>query len=572
MSLGVTDDDIELINRGDPFSRSRRRRPSAASIGAGGAVLLFIGIALAFALSQPPFAPPDETAHLAYAHHIADFELPRITDAADAPDSAVQWQAELESQPDDRYRSTWVANHPPAFYVLTAPLIWLSDATHRSDGGLLFLRLANITFAAVGVGLTYLLARDLSGGNRRIGAAAAAIAALVPQGHAIFSEGMNDGLAFAAGTAVAWAAVRCVGTGAGRCTRRNLALLGAASVMCAGARSATLLVAVVAVGWVAAIRFHRHGGSFMHRVRAAAFVGLVGLGPAAVVFGWFYVRNWSLYGDFAGSDFLMDRFEREPRGSILEILSWGHMWSDLYHKLMSPSSTFGVPAPPGVNPLLLLAAVGVLAAAVVGRTGDVTGSHSGPTIRRSALALCVTIVLVVVVTVAQHVSNGGSRYARYLLPALGVGAALVAIGLDRLVRRALVAATIVLMAWWALRNVPSGVDPTAVRRDRDHGSPMPDVLQVLPGRPWMHTAAVVVIVGGCVAVATSLALDLLGRQRPTGRTATRRRGDSFVDDLGLGAGSVLHVRPDQADPEGQVGTFSRSGLSTRRGCHSRRPP
>ncbi len=58
---------------------------------------------------------------------------------------------------------------------------------------------------------TYLLARDLSGGVRRLGMAAAAIAALVPQGHTLFSEAMNDGLGFAAGTAVVWAGVRCIG-------------------------------------------------------------------------------------------------------------------------------------------------------------------------------------------------------------------------------------------------------------------------------------------------------------------------------------------------------------------------
>ena len=256
---------------------------------------------------------------------------------------------------------------------LTAPLIWLSNATDRADGGLMFLRLVNVTLAAIGVGLTYALARDVSGGVRRIGVAAAAIAALVPQGHAIFSEAMNDGLGFAAATAVVWAAVRCIGGTTGRWGNRDLALLGAAAAVCGGARITTLVVAVVAVGWVAATRLHRAGGSRRDRLSAAAIVGIVGLGPAALLFGWFYVRNWHLYGDFAGSEFLLDQFEREARAPMLEVLSWGHLWTDLYHKLMSPSPIFSVKAPPGVNPALLLAVVGVVIVAVLGRAGDVVG-------------------------------------------------------------------------------------------------------------------------------------------------------------------------------------------------------
>ena len=99
------------------------------------------------------------------------------------PTVAVQWQAERESGRDDRYRAVWVANHPPLHYVVAAPLIWLSNALDRPDGGLLLMRFVNIAFATAGVGFTYLLGRDLSGGVRRIGLAAALIAALVPQGH-----------------------------------------------------------------------------------------------------------------------------------------------------------------------------------------------------------------------------------------------------------------------------------------------------------------------------------------------------------------------------------------------------
>ncbi len=479
-------------------------RGHAVSIGLVGAVVVFVGISLLFAFEQPPFAPPDETAHLGYAHEIADLELPEITKPPDVPDSAVQWQAERESGRDDRYRAVWVANHPPLHYVVTAPLIWFADATDRPDGGLMLMRLANIAFAAAGVVFTYLLARDLSGGGRRIGVAAAAIAALVPQGTVLFSEAMNDGLGFAAATAVVWAGVRCIGTPSGRWERGDLVALGIAAAACAGARSATLLIAVVVVLWVAVTRFVTAPSTVGSRLASASTVVAYGLVPAAVLFGWYYVRNNQLYGDLAGSEFLLDRFGRIPRGSLFDVLRWGHLWVDLYHMLMSPSPLVTIRAPL-VNLVLLLVAMGLVIVAILGRTGDVVRRGVHGVVTRPALGLCIVVVFVVIVTVAQHVSGGGSRYARYLLPALGVAAALFALALDRLWPRVLPAITVVLMGWWALRNVPSGVDPAAERRPRDRGQPMPELLQVLPASPWLRTAAGVVIALGCIAVVISLA-------------------------------------------------------------------
>ena len=156
----------------------------------------------------------------------------------------------------------------------------------------------------------------------------------------------------------------------------------------------------------------------------------------------------------------------------------------------------------------MVAAIGLVVVAVPRRTGDIVRRGVHGVVTRPALGLCVTVVLVVVVTVAQHVSGGGSRYARYLLPALGVAAALMALGLDRVWPRVLPAVTVVLIGWWALRNVPSGVDPTAVRRPRDRGLPMPEALEVLPASPWLRTAAVVVIAIGCAA-----GRGLAGRRR-----------------------------------------------------------
>ena len=112
-------------------------------------------------------------------------------------------------------------------------------------------------------------------------------------------------------------------------------------------------------------------------------------------------------------------------------------------------------------------------------------------------------------TVAQHLAGGGSAYPRYLFPVLGVLAALVALGFDRLVAGALLAVVVAAMAGWAIKQMPIGVDPVWTRRPRDNGAVPPPALRVLPvGDGWRMAAAgligagaVVFVVGLCVALA-----------------------------------------------------------------------
>ncbi|HET9667162.1 MAG TPA: hypothetical protein VFP09_10415, partial [Desertimonas sp.] len=210
-------------NRRATGSPTTRRRVPTAVIGLIGVVIAFIGITAMFAFEQAPFYDSDEKAHLGYAHEIADFRLPEIDRQPDVPDSARQWQTERATARTAQHTGVWVANHPPLHYFMTAPLIWFAEATDRSDGGLLLMRFANLALAAVGVCFTYLLGTELGDGKRRIGLAAAAIVALVPQGHTYFSRGLNDGLAFAAGTALLWAGVRCLRRPT---DRRDLVILG----------------------------------------------------------------------------------------------------------------------------------------------------------------------------------------------------------------------------------------------------------------------------------------------------------------------------------------------------------
>lgn len=486
-------------------------------------VVAFIGIGALHALQQPPFWPTDETAHVGYAQEIASLRLPQIREFPEVPVEARQWQAERSMANDIRYRGVWVANHPPLHYAAVAPLIWIGDATGAADAGLILMRFANVAFAALGVVFTFLLASELTRRNHRLALLAAALAALVPQGHAVFSQGLNDGLGFAAGTAVVWAGARCLRR-IDALSRRDLALLAGTVSVAFGSRAATMLLAVAVVGVVALRRFTRPAPSPAEQGRRAARVALIGLGPAIVVFGWFYARNIVLYGDIGASQYLLDMFRRERRGSVFDqVVRWS-MWSNVYEGLMSPTTRRRV-VPPGSAVITLIAAVGVAIVFAAGRIGP----SAEPSIRdaslsdgrvdeartlRWQLSLGLVIVGLIALTIAQHASGGGNAHARYAMPAIGVAAVLLVIGMERIWSRFAPLALVAIAGWWALLNLPVDIDPQTLRRNRDDGQFPPLPLRVLPLSDGWRTAAGVLIAVGVVVAAGVLVAALRSNTRP----------------------------------------------------------
>jgi hypothetical protein len=488
-------------------NHATRRVPVSVLVGLVAVIVAFVGIGAHHALQQPPFWPTDETAHVGYAQEIASFRLPEIRTIPEVPVAARQWQAERSMANDIRYRGVWVANHPPLHYVAVAPLVWISRTTDAADGGLVLMRMANLAFAAVGVAFTFLLASELTRRNHRLALLAAALAALVPQGHAVFSQGLNDGLGFAAGTAVVWAGARCLRR-IDALTRRDLALLAGTAVVAFGARAATMLIAIGVVGVVALRRFTRPAPSQAIQTRRAARVLMIGLGPGVAVFGWFYARNMVLYGDIGASHYLLDLFRRDTRGSVVDMLVRWSMWSNVYDGLMSPTTRQQI-VPPGSLVVTLIAAIGVGIVLLTGRIGSGADREAaehdrtpdGAATLRWQLGLALSVVGVIALTIAQHASGGGNAHSRYSMPAIGVAAVLVVVGMERIWSRWAPFALVVVAGWWALVNLPVDVDAQTLRRYRDDGQLPPMPLRVLPlSDGWRVVAGIMVAVGVVVAV------------------------------------------------------------------------
>ena len=513
------------VSESHGIETSVQRTSITVIVGLVAIVVAFVGIGALHALQQPPFFPTDETAHVGYAQEIASFSLPEIRKFPEVPVEARQWQAERSTANDIRYRGVWVANHPPLNYTAVAPLVWTSRVIGASDGGLVLMRFANVAFAAVGVVFTFLLASELTRRNHRLALLAAALAALVPQGHAVFSQGLNDGLGFAAGTAVVWAGARCLRR-IDALTRRDLTLLAATAVVAFGSRAATMLLAVAVVGFVALRRFTRPAPSVQVQGRRAARVALFGLGPAVVVFGWFYVRNILLYGDVGASQYLLEMFRRERRGSVLDQMVQWPMWSSIYEGLMSPTTRRRI-VPPGSLVITLVAAFGVVMVFVTGRVSSNEGSSAdaispeldGDRATRAStlrwqIALGLVTVGLMALTLAQHASGGGNAHARYAMPAIGVAAVLLVMGMERIWSRWAPLGLVVIAGWWALINLPVDVDPGTMARNRDDGQLAPYPLRVLPLSDGWRTASGVLIAVGVVVAAGVLLSTLRAASRP----------------------------------------------------------
>jgi hypothetical protein len=511
----------------DDSPANTARVPVAVVVGLVAIVVAFVGIGALHALQQPPFFAPDETAHVGYAQEVAAGRLPEIREFPEVPVEARQWQAERSMANDSRYRGVWVANHPPLHYVAVAPLVWTSRVTGAPDGGLILMRLANVAFAAVGVVFTFLLASEITRRNHRLALLAAALTALVPQGHAVFSQGLNDGLGFAAGTAVVWAGARCLRR-IDALARRDLALLAASAAVAFGARAATMLLAIAVVAVVSLRRFTRPAPSVNAQVRNATRLATISLGPAVVMFGWFYMRNMVLYGDIGASQYLLEMFRRQRRGSVLDMMVHWSMWSNVFEGLMSPTTRRRM-LPPGSVVLTMIAALGVAIVFVTGRisgrnetdghlaeleTPPPTDGIDEPSTLRWQLALTMVAVLLIAVTIAQHVSGGGNAHARYAMPAIGAAAVLVVIGMERTWSRWAPFALVMIAGWWALINLPVDVDPQTLRRTRDDGQLPPLPLRVLPLSDGWRTAAGAMIVIGVVAAAGVLVATLRSPSRP----------------------------------------------------------
>jgi hypothetical protein len=509
---------------------------SLVRLGVAGALLAFVVLAGLRAWTTPLFSPPDEASHYGYAVVLSSGGLPTVT--TPIPTDGVPRLRAVLARRDEAHRTVWTANHPPLFYALMAAPVRVGVLIGHPLGGLRAARLLSVAIAAVGIILLALLVGELVPGRPELVVAAAGVTAIVPSFVAVSGLLYNDSLAFATSTAALLAAVRFLVRGP---SRARLALVAVSASLAALTRASGLVVAaiVVVAVLVGVWRDVRLGGR--RPVLAAVWqAGLVGM-AVAVTAGWFYLRNYRLYGDFTGASALFQQFRRASPGSVLDVVRvrgyWisqaKRFWDSTYDQTVTSGSAVHRVWWVGTLPTLGLA---ILAARRLGRIASRPGGiggvpraarhalrhalcHGDP--RRVALAVLVGLLVLLEVLLAQFTSGGGGSHIRYLFPdivilALGAALGLAALpgGRRGLPTVALLGAAIPINLWlldvslWAMVRPPGG-----------HGAfRLALAAAGLPPEPLLVLVPCAVLLAAAVAL-QALALWALGRRDLAARPA-----------------------------------------------------
>jgi len=327
---------------------------SRYDIGAGAIVLLFVALAVVYSIVGPLFEPPDEVFHYPYVKHLADGGgLP-----VQRPGEDAMWEQE--------------GSQPPLYYALAAAAtFWINTDdlpsvrrinpharrgiplaqdnknivihTAREDfpwqGSVLavhLIRLFSVVMAAGTILCTYRLGLDLFPDRPLLALGAMAFNALIPTFLFVSSSVNNDNLVTLLSSVTLLLLVRVVQRGL---PRRLLILVGVLiGLACLSKLSALGLIPLAALALGLRHLLVLHGSSHstpplsVARDTAATKrrfwleVGrwmadcVVVLAPAALVAGWWYARNWQLYGEPLGLSAMLDVVGRRSEVPSLDKL------------------------------------------------------------------------------------------------------------------------------------------------------------------------------------------------------------------------------------------------------------
>ncbi len=449
-------------------------------------VLLFTFLALLYSLTVPLFEGNDESWHYAYVRYIAE-------------------NGALPRQPPDRYPhlARQEASQPPLYYALAAALTrWVEQedlpALYRRENpfptvlpighqdnqnhyihtdaerfpyrgaalGVHLARLLSVLFGAGTVWGTYRLARTLFPEREWVAAGAAMTVALTPG--FLFTSGLvnNDALAACIAT---WTLVVLWNRKERKGHKENLCgeilpglLLGAAALT---KLSGLLLWPFAALALV----FYHQDTKTQSTNKKFFFVSsclrgfLLTFGVALALCGWWYGRNWLLYGDPTGLSAMLPLVGHRPPGfGLMDFfrtearLVWMSYWAVFgWFNLAAPGWAYWVYG--------LLTALGAAGLVLFGARAA-RRKRWGDLARMGYLALWALVVAVGLVR--WTLTTGGSQ-GRLLYPAVGAHGVLLALGWTELAparaRRWLlpgVGAALLALALW----MPFGVIRPAYAR------------------------------------------------------------------------------------------------------------
>jgi hypothetical protein len=393
-------------------------------------LVAYLTLAVAYSLASPIYEPTDELRHVRYVRHIATYRsLP--VQRAGAPRAQ--------------------SHHPPLYYALGALVTgWVdvekdvyyqpqenpfwayrywevgndnkSQYVHRSDEDFPFegvalvvyiVRWMTVLIGAGAVWLTYRIALETFPAHPALAVGAAALVAFNPQFLHLSGAVTNDVPATLCGAAVLLMCIRLVQEGPSLRMNVTLGILLGLSLLTKFHLLALLAPIAVAyllrtwptVDWRAALR-----------------ASVIILGLAAILSGWWFFRNWRLYGDATGLSKLNQLWAgRSVSGNWWVIgQKLPYLWSSLWGR-------FGygqVPLPKIIYRGLLVFCLLALAAYLLPRRQRLSSLAS-------LLPLMSAIVAFVAIVTYYMLIQPAGAMGRFLFPILPAFAALLMGGLNR---------------------------------------------------------------------------------------------------------------------------------------------
>ena len=397
-------------------------------------------VSLRFIMAVPPLWGPDERAHAAYAVELLDGKLPTVdTPVKDQPERFPQISDTLHAETVEARTHIWVANHPPLFYLISAPFLALGDYLGVPVLGFTAMRLFNALGAALCVILVGLLAREIVPRRPVVPVLAAALAASHTSISYLAGLGYNDGFANAAASAALLCGVRMVRHGPNRKLLLWATLFGAA----AASLRVPGVVAVLAVTVLTLAAIWLHASPDRRIWRALGGAALVS-GVPFLAAGWFYIRNIVLYGDATASKYLLAKFQREAFDSVWEVAlaaDWyRRLFENLWIRRVAPHGELYRWVP---DILLMLVGLGLLLMLAQWlrrrRNPAVAAERAVAPLGQGATASAVIWLTLLghaavnVASLVQHRAGGGNAHIRYLQPVVPILMTITALALLHLV-------------------------------------------------------------------------------------------------------------------------------------------
>ncbi len=413
----------------------------------------FLALATVVSVMDPLFEPTDEIRHYRYIRHlVVEHRLP------------VQGEETVRSQshhPPLYYAlsglfSAWVpCSHTPAFQQPTNPfwgyrswevgvdnkLQYLHSEAERfpfREGYLAAMvgRWVNILLGALTIYLTYRLGRRVWQERPALAWAAAALVAFTPQ-FVYLSAAMNNDIAAAgAGTGVLLLSVVVAQQGL---SRKRLIALGTAYGLALLTKFHLVVMGGVIALALASATWRTGRRSVQRWVGGMAVV----LALAALLAGWWFARNWLLYGDPSGLNKVNELWGGRAAGS-----NWWALWQGLPYLWTSLWGRFGY----GQIPLPRTIYDGLLAFCALSLLGYLLPRRSR--LDGRALPLLAVTVLGFVAVVSYYILiQPAGPMGRFLFPAFPAFAVLLVGGLERWTRRPVWTAVAVAAAMGGLALV-----------------------------------------------------------------------------------------------------------------------